>query len=270
MLRFAANLSMMFTHLPFLDRFAAAADQGFDHVEYLFPYAFAPEELARVLEKNGLRQALFNLFPGDWEAGERGLACLPGREKEFEASVEQAILYAKALKCPMVHAMAGILPAGVTFEKGGAVYLGNIRHAAARLAAEGLRLSLEPINQISMPGYFLRTQAQAVDYIKELALPNIRLQFDFFHRQMQEGNVAGGLRACFPFIGHCQIAGAPERHEPNRGELHYPYLFSLLEELGYSGVIGCEYNPAGDTTAGLAWIRPHGVTARGRIPAFAS
>lgn len=141
MLRFAANLSMMFTHLPFLDRFAAAADQGFDHVEYLFPYAFAPEELARVLEKNGLSQALFNLFPGDWEAGERGLACLPGREKEFEASVEQAILYAKALKCPMVHAMAGILPAGVTCEKGGAVYLGNIRRAAERLAAEGLRLT---------------------------------------------------------------------------------------------------------------------------------
>ncbi len=260
--RFAANLTMMFTELPFPDRFAAAADQGFSLVEYLFPYEYDPDSLARRLEDCGLSQALFNLPAGDWATGERGLACLPGREKEFEDSVEKAVLYARALKCPRVHAMAGNAPADAGKGELESLYLANIRRAAQRLADEGLELCLEPINRYSMPGYFLRTQGQAAEYIAHLGLPNVRLQFDFFHCQMEEGNVAGTLRRHFPLIGHCQIAGVPDRHEPDQGELHYPYLFELLDSLGYQGVVGCEYIPAGSTAAGLGWARPHGVLPR--------
>ena len=244
--RFAANLTMMFTELPFLDRFSAAADQGFHWVEYLFPYEFAPEDLARALERNGLTQALFNLPPGDWEAGERGLACLP-------------VLYAKALRCPRVHLMAGNRPTDADAARLERTYLDNVLRAAQRLADEGLELCLEPINQFSMPEYFLRTQEQAAAYIERLGLPNLRLQFDFFHCQMEQGNVSGRLRRFFPLIGHCQLAGAPDRHEPDQGELNYPYLLALLDELGYQGVVGCEYNPAGKTVDGLGWFRAWGV-----------
>lgn len=257
--RFAANLTMMFTELPFLDRFSAAADQGFHWVEYLFPYEFAPEDLARALERNGLTQALFNLPPGDWEAGERGLACLPGREKEFDAALERAVLYAKALRCPRVHLMAGNRPTDADAARLERTYLDNVLWAAQRLADEGLELCLEPINQFSMPEYFLRTQEQAAAYIERLGLPNLRLQFDFFHCQMEQGNVSGRLRRFFPLIGHCQLAGAPDRHEPDQGELNYPYLLALLDELGYQGVVGCEYNPAGKTVDGLGWLRAWGV-----------
>ena len=259
MLRFAANLTMMFTELPFLDRFSAAADQGFHWVEYLFPYEFAPEDLARALDRNGLTQALFNLPPGDWEAGERGLACLPGREKEFDAALERAVLYAKALRCPRVHLMAGNRPTDADAARLERTYLDNVLRAAQRLADEGLELCLEPINQFSMPEYFLRTQEQAAAYIERLGLPNLRLQFDFFHCQMEQGNVSGRLRRFFPLIGHCQLAGAPDRHEPDQGELNYPYLLALLDELGYQGVVGCEYNPAGKTVDGLGWFRAWGV-----------
>ena len=257
--RFAANLTMMFTELPFLDRFSAAADQGFHWVEYLFPYEFAPEDLARALERNGLTQALFYLPPGDWEAGERGLACLPGREKEFDAALERAVLYAKALRCPRVHLMAGNRPTDADAARLERTYLDNVLRAAQRLADEGLELCLEPINQFSMPEYFLRTQEQAAAYIERLGLPNLRLQFDFFHCQMEQGNVSGRLRRFFPLIGHCQLAGAPDRHEPDQGELNYPYLLALLDELGYQGVVGCEYNPAGKTVDGLGWFRAWGV-----------
>ena len=257
--RFAANLTMMFTELPFLDRFSAAADQGFHWVEYLFPYEFAPEDLARALERNGLTQALFNLPPGDWEAGERGLACLPGREKEFDAALERAVLYAKALRCPRVPLMAGNRPTDADAARLERTYLDNVLRAAQRLADEGLELCLEPINQFSMPEYFLRTQEQAAAYIERLGLPNLRLQFDFFHCQMEQGNVSGRLRRFFPLIGHCQLAGAPDRHEPDQGELNYPYLLALLDGLGYQGVVGCEYNPAGKTVDGLGWFRAWGV-----------
>lgn len=257
--RFAANLTMMFTEFSFLERFSAAADQGFEWVECLFPYDFEPEALARALERNGLKQALFNLPSGDWQAGERGLACLPGREKEFEASVEKAVLYAKALQCPRVHVMAGNRPLGADATILQNTYLGNVRRAAQRLADDGLELCLEPINRYSMPRYFLRSQEQAVGYLHSLDLPNARLQFDFFHCQMQEGNVCRRLRNFFPFIGHCQIAGVPERHEPDQGELNFPFFFRLLDELGYAGVVGCEYNPAGKTVDGLGWIRAYGV-----------
>lgn len=257
--RFAANLTMMFTELPFLDRFSAAADQGFQWVEYLFPYEFAPEDLACALERNRLKQALFNLPPGDWTAGERGLACLPGREKEFDDAVEKAVLYAQALNCPRLHAMAGNRLPGASAEILLATYLGNIRRAAQRLSDKGLELCLEPINQYSMPRYFLRGQEQAAGYIESLGLPNVRLQFDFFHCQMEQGNISGRLRRFFPLIGHCQLASVPDRHEPDQGELNYPYLLGLLDELGYQGVVGCEYNPAGKTVDGLGWIRAFGV-----------
>ena len=280
--RFAANLSMMFAEYSFLDRFAAAADQGFKHVEYLFPYDFEPDHLARELGRCGLSQVLFNLPPGDWAAGERGLACIPGREKDFEASLELAIVYAKALDCKRVHAMAGNRPSGVPLEVLESVYRHNINLAGQRLADDGLELCLEPINQYSMPNYFLRTQAQAVGYIKQINLPNVRLQFDFFHCQMQEGNVSGKLREYHPFIGHCQIAGAPMRHEPDQGELNVSFLFDVLDMLDYQGFVGCEYIPAGKTAAGLKWLRQYGLvpprhslscsrakqrTAKGRVKA---
>lgn len=257
--RFAANLTMMFTERPFLDRFSAAADQGFQWVEYLFPYEFAPEQLARALERNHLRQALFNAPPGDWQAGERGMACLPGREKELDAALERAVMYATALRCPRLHLMAGNRPPGADAARLEQTYLNNVRRAARRLADEGLELCLEPINHYSMPEYFLRTQEQAAACIETLALPNLRLQFDFFHCQMEQGNVSGRLRRFFPLIGHCQLAGAPDRHEPDQGELHYPHLLALLDELGYQGVVGCEYSPAGKTEEGLGWLRPWGV-----------
>ena len=257
--RFAANLTMMFTELPFPDRFSAAADQGFQWVECLFPYDFAPEDLARALERNNLGQALFNLPPGDWQAGERGMACLPGREKELDAALERAVLYAKALRCLRVHLMAGNRPPdadGALLEQ---TYLHNVRRAAQRLADEGLELCLEPISSYSMPQYCLRTQEQAAAYIEMLNLPNLRLQFDFFHCQMEQGNVSGRLRRFFPLIGHCQLAGVPNRHEPDQGELNYPHLLALLDELGYRGVVGCEYTPAGNTVDGLGWMRACGV-----------
>jgi len=261
--RFAANLTMMFTEHPFPERFEHAALQGFSLVEYLFPYVFEPAVLAGKLRQYGLSQVLFNLPPGNWEAGERGMACIPGREKEFAASVDTAVVYAKALGCPLVHAMAGNRPAGAEEARLRDTYLDNIGRAARRLAEEGLALCLEPINRWSMPEYFLRTQEQAVEVIEALALPNVKLQFDFFHCQMQEGNVTHTLRRFFSHIGHCQLAGVPDRHEPDTGELYYPYLFEVLDALGYAGAIGCEYNPAGDTAAGLGWIRGYGVVPRG-------
>jgi hydroxypyruvate isomerase len=259
---FAANLSMMFTECAFLERFAAAAAQGFSWVEYLFPYAFEPEALAGKLKENGLRQALFNLPAGNWEGGERGMACIPGREKEFAASVDLAVRYAHALGCPRVHAMAGNRPAGVEEKRLQDTYLENIGRAGKRMAEEGLELCLEPINRFSMPDFFLRTQDQAVGVIESLGQANIRLQLDFFHCQMEQGNVANTLRRHFRHIGHCQLAGAPDRHEPDTGELSYPFLFDLLDELGYQGIVGCEYNPAGKTEDGLGWIRGYGVTPR--------
>lgn len=252
--RFAANLSMLFTEHPFEERFFHAARAGFRAVEYLFPYDYEPEKLAALLRENNLEQVLFNMPPGDWANGERGLAALPGREAEFAAGVETALRYARALNCPRLHAMAGILPEGADRAEAERVYKANIRLAATRLAAQGLTLCLEPINQRSMPGYFLSTVGQAAAYIEELDAPNVQLQFDYFHVQMQEGCVALKFREHFDIIGHCQLAGVPERHEPDTGELNYAYLFAQADALGYAGYIGCEYTPAGDTAEGLGWL----------------
>ncbi|MBZ9539810.1 2-oxo-tetronate isomerase [Modicisalibacter tunisiensis] len=263
MLRFAANLSMLFTERDFLARFAAAAESGFRGVEYLFPYAFEPRELRRALDDHGLTQVLFNLPPGDWAAGERGLASLPGREAEFRDSIDEALRYAEALDCPRLHAMAGVVPAeadAATREAHRATYIANLRHAAAELAKAGRTLLIEPINEHDMPGYFLNRQAQAREVLEQVGAANLRVQFDLYHCQMSEGNLTAALEAQFPRIGHVQIAGVPGRHEPDVGEIHYPALFDRLEALGYDGWIGCEYRPAGETRAGLGWGAAYGLT----------
>ncbi|MGN6388148.1 MAG: 2-oxo-tetronate isomerase [Burkholderiaceae bacterium] len=253
--KFAANLTMQFNEVPFLDRFAAAAQAGFEAVEFLFPYDHSPEEVAAALKQNGLRNVLFNLPPGDWAAGERGIACLPGREAEFRASVDKALRYAIALGTPNLHAMAGLVPAGADRTACRATYVANLRHAAGALAPHGITLLIEPINARDMPGYFLNTQADAHAIREEVGAPNLKVQMDFDHAQIVEGDIATKLRRYLPDVGHIQIAGVPDRHEPDTGEVNYPYLFRLLDELGYDGWIGCEYRPAKGTVEGLGWMK---------------
>jgi len=262
--RFAANLSLLYPELDFLARFAAAARDGFQAVEYLFPYAWPAAELAARLQAHGLQQVLFNAPPGDWEAGERGLACLPGREAEFRAGFEQALDYAGALACPRIHVMAGLAPLGADPAVLQATYLNNLRWAAVQAAPQGVTVLIEPINLRDMPGYFLSQQAQAHAVVAEVGAPNLKVQMDLYHCQIMEGDVAMKLRQYLPGgrIGHLQIAGVPERHEPDTGELNYPYLFALLDELGYDGWVGCEYRPqrgsqASGTSDGLGWFTPY-------------
>lgn len=254
--RFAANLSMLFNDAPFLERFGRAAAAGFKGVEYLFPYDYAPAELAERLQAHGLSQVLFNLPPGDFAAGERGLAALPGREAEFRESVDRAIEYAQALGCPRLHAMAGLATDETQRPRMRELYLDNLRYAARRLAEYGLTLLIEPINTRSIPGYFINRQAEAHAILAELGEPNLRVQLDFFHAQIMEGDLAATFKRFQAGVGHIQIAGVPDRHEPDSGEVNYPYLFQLLDEAGYDGWIGCEYNPRGLTEDGLGWLAP--------------
>jgi 2-dehydrotetronate isomerase len=261
--RFAANLSMLYNELDFLDRFAAAARDGFRAVEYLFPYAWPADELAQHLQANGLQQVLFNAPPGDWNAGERGLACLPGREAEFKEGIAQALAYALALKCPRIHVMAGLLPAGKTREDVRATYVANVAYAAAEAAKVGIKVLIEPINERDMPGFFLNRQDQAHAIVAEVGAPNLKVQMDLYHCQIVEGDLAMKIRKWLPTgqVGHFQLAGVPERHEPDLGEINYAYLYKLLDDLGYDGWIGCEYRPArgavpGGTSEGLGWMQP--------------
>jgi hydroxypyruvate isomerase len=256
---FAANLSMMFTELPFLERFAGAAGAGFTGVEYLFPYDYSPDELAERQENAGLEQVLFNLPPGDWDAGERGLAALPGREGAFEAAVKKAMTYAARLRCPRVHVMAGINPPDVDPAAAQAVYVRNLKAAAAEAARFGVTILIEPISPRTMPGYHLARQAQARETLDAVAAENLRVQLDLFHCQIVEGDLATTIREGLDLVGHIQIAGVPDRHEPSTGEINYPYLFALLDELGYGGWIGCEYRPAGRTLDGLGWAHAYGI-----------
>jgi hydroxypyruvate isomerase len=254
--RFAANLSMMFTEYDFLDRFAAAADVGFKAVEYLFPYEYSAEELARRLELAGLEQALFNLPPGDWTKAERGLAALPGREADFAQAVDRALAYARVLRCPKLHAMAGILQPGADRAAARRTYVANLRHAAERAAEAGVMLLIEPINTRDIPGYFLNRPSEAREIIEEVGAANLRLQFDLYHCQIMVGDLATQTRLNADITGHIQIAGVPERHEPDVGEINYPYLFGVIDETGYDGWIGCEYRPRGETADGLGWLKP--------------
>ncbi len=261
--QFAANLSLMYTEHGFVERFAAAAADGFRAVEYLFPYAHAAQDLAQRLRDNGLRQVLFNAPPGDFDGqGERGLACLPGREDELRRGfLEQALPYAAALGCPRIHLMAGLAPAGAERAALRATYVANLAWAAQQAAAQGVEVLIEPINTRDIPGYFLNRQDEAHAICAEVGAANLKVQMDLYHCQIVEGDVAMKLRRYVGVpnsrVGHVQIAGVPQRHEPDVGELHHPYLFQLLDEIGYAGHIGCEYRPKAGTRAGLGWFQPY-------------
>ena len=251
---FAANLTMLFTELPFLERFGAARKAGFAAVEFLFPYAFEAQQIGEQLERHGLQLVLHNLPAGDWAAGERGLACDPRRIGQFQQSVALALDYAQALGVRQLHCMAGIIPAHTSARKARATYVNNLRFACAALRRHGMRLLIEPINTFDIPGYFLSGSAQAAELIAECACDNLFLQYDIYHMQRMEGELANTIRARLPLIGHMQLADTPGRHEPGTGEINYPFLFGLLDELGYGGWIGCEYLPRAGTEAGLGWL----------------
>ena len=264
--RFAANLSMLYPEHAFLDRFAAAARDGFRGVEYLFPYEHEAKELAARLRDHGLQQVLFNAPPGNWDAGERGLACLPGREQEFREGIQRALQYAEVLACPRVHVMAGLVPKGQERDALRPTYVNNLRWAAREAAKQGVELLLEPINTRDIPGFFLNRQDHAHELVGEIGGVNVKVQMDLYHCQVVEGDVAMKIRQYLPTgrVGHFQIAGVPQRHEPDVGELNYPYLFSVIDEVsaacGWTGWVGCEYRPArgaqaGGTSQGLGWMR---------------
>jgi hydroxypyruvate isomerase len=262
--KFAANLSMLYPELGFLDRFAAAARDGFDAVEFLFPYAFDAHELASRLGDNGLKQVLFNAPPGDLNAGERGLACLPARESEFRAGIGQALDYAKVLACPRIHVMAGLLPPDTSHATLYPNYVDRLQWAAREAATQGVDVMIEPINTRDIPRFFLNRQDQAHQVVADVGAPNLKVQMDLYHCQIVEGDVATKLERYLPTgnVGHMQIAGVPQRHEPSVGELNYPFLFHVIDELGYTGWIGCEYRPRagmqpGGTSAGLDWLRSY-------------
>ena len=252
--KFAANLSMLYTEHAFLDRFAAAAADGFKAVEYLFPYEHPAAELAARLKAHGLQQVLFNAPPGDWSAGERGTACLPGREAEFRAGVQRAIDYARALGCPRIHLMAGLAPDGTDRTLLRKTYLANLAWAAAQ--AKDIDFLMEPINTRDIPRFFLNRQDHAHEIVVEVGAPNLKVQMDLYHCQIVEGDLAKKLELYLPTgrVGHLQIAGVPERQEPDIGEINHPYLFALIDRLGWDGWIGCEYRPRAGTSAGLGWL----------------
>ena len=258
--RFAANLSMLYTEHAFLDRFAAAAADGFDAVEFLFPYAHPAAEIASRLVDHGLQQVLFNAPPGDFESGDRGIACLRARRDEFRRGIlEQALPYALALQCPRLHVMAGLMPPGVDRAELREVYLDNLAWAAREAAAVGIELLIEPINKRDIPAYLLNRQDDAHETLDAIGAPNLKVQMDLYHCQIVEGDVAMKLRKYLPTqrVGHIQIAGVPDRHEPDLGELHHPYLFALIDELDWDGHVGCEYRPRAGTSAGLGWLRAY-------------
>lgn len=253
--RFAANLTMLFTELPFLQRFDAAAAAGFKAVEFLFPYAFDAREIEKRLQANGLKLVLHNLPAGDWDAGERGIACHPDRVDEFRAGVKRAIAYAQTLGAPQLNCLAGKVPAGVSAALLRETLLENLRYAADALKAAGLKLLIEPINTFDIPGFYLNHTAQAIELLEALGADNAYVQYDIYHAQRMEGELAATLQRHLSRIGHIQLADNPGRNEPGSGEINYPFLFAHLDHLGYDGWIGCEYKPASTTQAGLGWIK---------------
>ncbi|WP_334188056.1 2-oxo-tetronate isomerase [Noviherbaspirillum sp.] len=254
--KFAANLSMMYQEIDFMDRFAAAAADGFSAVEFLFPYGYVDVDIKSRLADAGLAQILFNCPPGDWNVGERGMASIPGREDEFKRSIDCALGYAQVLGNKRLHVMAGIILPEQDRARHRAVYLQNLSYAARQAAAHGITMLIEPINSRDIPGYFLNYQSEAHEICEEVGAANLKVQFDMYHCQIMEGDVTTRLRRHIAGIGHMQIAGVPDRHEPDLGELHYPYLFQQIDDLEYDGWIGCEYRPKGGTSEGLDWLRP--------------
>ena len=257
--RLAANLSMLFGELPFLDRFAAAAQAGFEAVELQFPYEFRPADLRARLDDNGLALVLHNLPPGDWSRGERGIGCHPDRVAEFRAGVDRAIDYATALGCGQVNCLAGIAPAGVPDGRLRETLVENLRFAAERTRSAGIRLLIEPINVHDIPGFYLNRSRQALELIAEVGSDNLCLQYDIYHMQRMEGELAATIKASLPKIAHIQLADNPGRNEPGTGEINYRFLFGWLDAIGYPGWIGCEYRPRTTTGAGLGWRAAHGV-----------
>ena len=252
--KLAANLTMLFNELDFVDRFEAAAQAGFKGVEYLFPYAYEKEQLREKLEQNRLVQVLHNLPAGDWAAGERGIACLPGRSDEFQEGVGKAIDYATTLGCKQVNCLAGIAPADADPAKVRQTFISNLKFAAGKLQAAGIRLLIEPCNTRDIPGFYLNRSQQALDIMDEVGSNNLFLQYDIYHMQVMEGNLAPTIERELPRIAHMQLADNPGRNEPGTGEINYPFLFGFIDALGYQGWIGCEYKPAGSTVDGLGWM----------------
>ena len=262
MFQFAANLSMMYTEFDFLDRFSAAAQDGFTGVEILIPYEFSPEVLANQLKSNQLKLVLFNAKAGDITKGDKGMACIPGREQEFRDGFLDALEYAAKLDCQQIHVLAGIKPAGIDSAVLLETYCKNLLWATEQAKSTGTLVLIEPINNRDMPNYFLNYQAQAHEIVESVGVENLKVQFDLYHCQIMEGDLATRIKKYLPtgLVSHIQIAGVPERFEPNIGEINYPYLFSLIKSLGYEGYIGCEYRPkikntANDTSIGLDWLR---------------
>ena len=257
---FAANLSFIFQEHDFLDRFEAAQRVGFKGVEFLFPYDLAPPgEIAARLNDNGLTQVLFNLGQGNWEAGERGVTALPGRQDDVRRAVDNALRYADALGCRQLHVMAGLVPEGADARAYEDTFAGNLAYVAEALGREGIRALIEPLNTIDNPGYLLSTAGQAQRVIETVGSDNLSLQYDFYHRQVMEGSLAAGFTRHRGIIAHIQVSGVPGRHEPDVGEINYPYLFDMLDAAGYEGWIGCEYRPKAGTLEGLGWLEPYGI-----------
>jgi len=254
--RLAANLSMLFTEVGFLERFAAARKAGFRAVEYQYPYDFKPDDVAAAAREAGVQVVLHNVPRGDSQRGEHGTACLPGREQAFRRDLERAVAYARAAGCPRLHCLAGVIPPQADRRELHATYLANLRHAAGVLKREGMQLLIEPVSERTAKNYFLGGSAQAIAVLEELAADNAFLQYDFFHMQILEGNLAEKAQRLLPRIGHMQVADAPGRHEPGSGEINYGFLLRHVDAIGYAGWIGCEYNPAGDTVEGLKWAIP--------------
>jgi 2-dehydrotetronate isomerase len=256
--RFAANLSTMYREHDFLDRFAAAVKDGFTAVEYMFPYEYPAETLRGLLQDHGLRQVLFNAPPGDWEKGDRGNAAIPGREAEFRGDFERALNYAQVLECRRIHAMAGLVPANADRARCRGTLLGNLAWAAEKAQQAGVDVLVEPIAQRNMPGYFLNRQDEAHAIAAEIARPNLRVLFDLFHCQVEEGDLTAKIGRYVgesaSLVGHIQVAGVPDRHEPDMGEVNYLYLLDVIDNAGYTGWIGLEYIPVAGTSEGLAWM----------------
>ena len=260
--RFSANLSTLFGETPFLGRFAAAAQCGFTAVEYQFPYAFDRRDLAAAQRELRLPVVLHNAPPGDMDKGERGLGCLAGRQAEFRDQIALAIDYARAVNCKKLHVMAGIWPPGAAEEDLDRVFVENLRHAGKEAAKVGIEILIEPLSRPSVPSYYLCKSKQAARIIEQARVPNLKLQYDFFHMQVMEGNLAATVERRLPIIGHIQMADAPKRLEPGTGEINYPFLFAHLDRIGYQGHVGAEYKPARPTAETLAWFQPYRVAQK--------